>query len=291
MPQFLNTQGLREWIPRMINEAKREMVIIVPFIKTSENTYQALLEADKRGVETLIVYREESLKAEEKEKLKAISNLNLLHHPNVHAKCYMNESHLLITSMNMYEYSELNNREMGILIEKGIYTHTGDNAIDDAIIEIQSIINSSTLEKESRETIEEGFEMDIIKDRRGRAEDYCRKLSREFVHKRFEVHEYNNGAFTHICRDYADKIDVIYDHRAEIILKLEPFRIKQIWQSFPRSEYKYDGYKFYWNNYKGNICLYGDSKHPIWKGITSEEEIRLMKKGIDMVIAELRKIK
>ena len=32
---------------------------------------------------------------------------------------YLNESKLIITSMNLYEYSE-NNREMGVLIEKSV---------------------------------------------------------------------------------------------------------------------------------------------------------------------------
>lgn len=274
---------------RIINEAEREMVIIVPYIKTSENMYQALLEADSRGVESLIVYREESLKPAEKQKLKAIHNLNLLHHPNVHAKCYMNESHLLITSMNLYEYSELNNREMGILIEKWHYSHYGDNPVDAAINEIRSIINSSQLEKKSRETIEEGFEIDIIKDRRGRAEDYCRKLSKAFVYKYFEPLEESQGIFTHLCRDYADKIDITYTHRVEFILKLPPEQIKRIHYSIPRNEYVYEGFKFYWNHYKSSPFLYSDSKHPMWENISGDEEIRLMQKGIDMVVNEIRK--
>ena len=240
------------------------------------------------GGETLVVYREESLKKNEKEKLMAIPNLNLLHHPNVHAKCYMNESHLLITSINLYEYSELNNREMGILIEKTNYSHMGENSIDDAIKEIRSIINSSTLEKESRETIEEGFELDIIKDRRGRAEDFCRKISKEFGHKYFEVKEYSNGSFTHVCKNYYDHIDVVYEHRAEIILNYPLEKVKTIHYKIPRHEYSYEGFKFYWNHYKGDLYLYGDSKHPMWEGISTEDEIRLMRNGIDMVIAEIR---
>jgi hypothetical protein len=288
MYKFLNTAGLREWIPRMIAEAKKEMVIIVPFIKTSENVYQSLVDADNRGVETLVVYREESLKKSEKEKLMAIPNLNLLHHPNVHAKCYMNETHLLITSINLYEHSELKNREMGILIEKMFCTHTGENIVDDAITEIRSIINSSTLEKESRETVEEGFEIDIIKDRRGRAEDFCRKLSKEFGHKHFEVLEYPGGAFSHICKNYYDHIDVVYEHRAEIILNFPIEKIKAMHYKFPRGEYDHDGFKFYWNHYKGNLYLYSNSKHPMWNDISDKEEIVLMKNGIDMIIGKIK---
>lgn len=38
----------------------------------------------------------------------------------LHAKCYLNEDVGIITSMNLYEFSELNNREMGISVDANI---------------------------------------------------------------------------------------------------------------------------------------------------------------------------
>lgn len=35
---------------------------------------------------------------------------------NLHAKCFFNEKSMVITSMNLYDFSELHNKEMGILI-------------------------------------------------------------------------------------------------------------------------------------------------------------------------------
>ena len=37
---------------------------------------------------------------------------------DLHAKCYLNENDVIITSMNLYEFSQVNNNEMGIFIEK-----------------------------------------------------------------------------------------------------------------------------------------------------------------------------
>ena len=37
---------------------------------------------------------------------------------NLHAKCYLNENEALVTSMNLYEFSQQNNDEMGILVSK-----------------------------------------------------------------------------------------------------------------------------------------------------------------------------
>ena len=37
---------------------------------------------------------------------------------NLHAKCYLSEKEAILTSMNLYEYSQVNNEEMGIHITK-----------------------------------------------------------------------------------------------------------------------------------------------------------------------------
>ncbi len=36
--------------------------------------------------------------------------------PSLHAKCYMNESEAIVTSLNLYEFSQVNNIEMGFYI-------------------------------------------------------------------------------------------------------------------------------------------------------------------------------
>ena len=42
MAKFLNTASLNEWIPKLIEETKRELIIIVPYIKTSDRMYNYL---------------------------------------------------------------------------------------------------------------------------------------------------------------------------------------------------------------------------------------------------------
>ena len=57
MAKFLNTDLLNEWITRLIEETERELIIVVPYIHTSSRIYNHLYEANKRGVETTLVYR------------------------------------------------------------------------------------------------------------------------------------------------------------------------------------------------------------------------------------------
>jgi hypothetical protein len=42
--------------------------------------------------------------------------INLHTHQNLHAKCYLNQKTAIITSMNFYEYSQLNNTGLGMKI-------------------------------------------------------------------------------------------------------------------------------------------------------------------------------
>ncbi|HEY4650264.1 MAG TPA: hypothetical protein VIG72_02570, partial [Pontibacter sp.] len=40
------------------------------------------------------------------------------YYDDLHAKCYLNDDSMIITSLNLYEFSMANNKEMGVLINK-----------------------------------------------------------------------------------------------------------------------------------------------------------------------------
>lgn len=296
MAKFLNSSELRKWIPRVIDEAERELVIIVPFIKTSKLLYQSLFNANNRSVETTIVYRENTLPKAERTKLKALDNLNLLYHPNVHAKCYLNEKYLVVTSMNMYEFSEKNNREMGVLlmgdignVELDLNRTTDEEAIEEAILEMNTIINSATMEKKSRETIEEGFEMEIIKTKWEKEEAFCRKLNKVFENKRFKVENLHNKPISK-CSNYYDKIDVYIEYRVELVLDMGEDVIKEIFKRIKPhyNEFQFKYFKYYWNHPKQSIYLYRDNSYDEWSK-EEKDTLILLRKGIDNLIKHLRK--
>lgn len=49
MPKFLNTQGISEWIPKLIDVTDRELVIITPYMQLSDKIYERLFNANARG--------------------------------------------------------------------------------------------------------------------------------------------------------------------------------------------------------------------------------------------------
>lgn len=298
MAKFLNTDLLNEWILRLIEETERELIIIVPYIKTSGRVYKQLFEANKRGVETTIVYRENKLTPEEKKKFEALDNLNLMHHPNVHAKCYYNEKYMIIGSMNLYEYSEKNNREMGILLHRiEIEGNNGctleedsDELFENAIKEMQAIIKSSTFEKQSRETKTEGFEIDIIKSQKELTEEDCKILNKIFLHKKFAPKEVK-GIWQCVCENYYDHIDVLLEYRrAEIIFEYNDNRVENIFKRVIPNyhEFRFEGYKFYWNNSFSSIYLYPNRQYKMWSDLEEGGYANLMKNGIDQVITFLK---
>lgn len=79
--------------------------------------------------------------------LKPLQSVRLSSCENLHAKCYLNEREAIITSMNLYDFSQQNNEEMGILVSQ-----TEDPELFRAVLgDAQRIIRSS---QEIRLTVE-----------------------------------------------------------------------------------------------------------------------------------------
>ena len=66
--------------------------------------------------------------------------MNIFFHRDLHTKCYFNESNLVLTSMNLIEYSEKHNREMGVFIDK----KSEPEQYNDAVQQVISVINEIT---------------------------------------------------------------------------------------------------------------------------------------------------
>ena len=65
-----------------------------------------------------IVYGKSELQPQEIEWLRGLTYIRTSFCKNLHAKCCMNEEMCIVTSLNLYEFSQVNNNEMGILIQR-----------------------------------------------------------------------------------------------------------------------------------------------------------------------------
>lgn len=118
MAQFLTTRGVSSSIEEVIKGAESKLFILSPYLRIPRDLLERLKDADRKRVNTTVIYGKKELDSDERDKLRGLANLTLYYCENLHAKCYFNEHIMVITSMNMHQFSEQNNREMGVLISR-----------------------------------------------------------------------------------------------------------------------------------------------------------------------------
>lgn len=139
MADFLTTHATASQIESIIRDADKEICLISPYLQLSDAFVMRLIEASQSGKRVRIVYGKDDLTPAQAAKLAVLPKLELYFLKSLHAKCYFNEQRMVITSMNLYEFSEKNNREMGVLI-----TRNRDEALYlDALKEAESFIKQA----------------------------------------------------------------------------------------------------------------------------------------------------
>lgn len=125
MPLFVTTAEFVCHLEKMFRDAEKSIVIISPYIKISQRIRSILLEKTSNDVDVKIVFREDFDLCD----IKA----SLFKRNNLHAKCFFTEKAALIGSMNLYDYSQTNNDEMGFFLTKeespGLYNTIEKEAI------------------------------------------------------------------------------------------------------------------------------------------------------------------
>lgn len=142
MVRFLTTSGVSTTIETIIRKAKKNLILVSPYLKLSTINFERLQSADKKGVNIIFIYGKSDLHKDEEDKIYSLKNITVFYYENLHAKCYCNEEQMVITSMNLHEYSQANNREMGILITKSVGTQD-QTTYQDALEEILEIKDNS----------------------------------------------------------------------------------------------------------------------------------------------------
>jgi hypothetical protein len=147
MAKFLNTSKTNSELEDMIINAQKELILITPYIQLSDRMRELL--ADKNRLRTTnmrIIHGKNELAPEEMNWLKNQDNIRISFYKNLHAKCYLSENCCIITSLNLYAFSQVNNYEMGVLINKvedaKLYEDTYNEVI--RLIRNSSDVNNSS---------------------------------------------------------------------------------------------------------------------------------------------------
>lgn len=118
MAKFLNTTGVSYHLEELIKNTKDKIVLISPYLQFHKRVKDHLenLNIQKRDIR--IIYRENKLQFEENNWLESQIGIRTSLCNSLHAKCYINENEAIVTSMNLYSFSQQNNDEMGIHVTK-----------------------------------------------------------------------------------------------------------------------------------------------------------------------------
>jgi len=150
MAKFLNTSATNYYLEELIKNASDRLILISPFLKLNDRIKELLEDKDRLKIDVRIVYGKSELQPEEINWLKELSFVRTSFCKNLHAKCYMNESSCIISSLNLYEFSQVNNNEMGVFISRDDDAQMYRDAYDEA----QRIIRISDEVRISMEKVE-----------------------------------------------------------------------------------------------------------------------------------------
>lgn len=127
MAKFLTGNKLNSEVEGILEKAYVQLILISPYIKLHER-YISVLKSkkDEYDLEIIVVFGKneddvsKSMKIEDIRFFTEFPNIEIRHEKRLHAKYYANESSALITSMNLYSYSQDNNIEAGILTKSSL---------------------------------------------------------------------------------------------------------------------------------------------------------------------------
>jgi hypothetical protein len=123
--------------------------------------------------------------------------------------------------MKLYEYSEKNNREMGVLLQNGLIDDNNGDTVwgdeesffEDTKLEIKDILNSSSIDRLSNR-YHKKYKINLLKTKEDLEAEFCDNINTFFLNKQFKPFIDENGNWFSICNNYYDKVDVVFEgHR------------------------------------------------------------------------------
>jgi phosphatidylserine/phosphatidylglycerophosphate/cardiolipin synthase-like enzyme len=154
MAKFLNTSATNYFLEELIKGARDRLILISPFLRLNDRIKELLADKNRLKIDVRIVYGKSELQPQEIDWLRELTYIRTSFCKNLHAKCYMNEEMCIVTSLNLYEFSQVNNNEMGVLLRRGEDTELYQDAYEEAqrIIRISDEVRIS-VERVTKPTV------------------------------------------------------------------------------------------------------------------------------------------
>ena len=161
MAKFLNTSATNYYLEELIKNASDRLILISPYLKLNDRIKELLEDKNRLKIDVRIVYGKSELQPIEISWLNKLSFIRTSFCKNLHAKCYINETSCIITSLNLYEFSQINNNEMGVHISRD----NDSEMYKDSYEEAQRIIRISDEVRISLEKISQPNDKNRVVDK------------------------------------------------------------------------------------------------------------------------------
>ncbi|MCQ2606150.1 MAG: phospholipase D family protein [Bacteroidales bacterium] len=142
MAKFITGNELNLEVENVFKNADETLILISPFIKLHERLISVLRTKNSNpNLKIFIVFGKnehdlgKSLRKEDLDFFKDFPNIEIRYEKRLHAKYYANERSAIISSMNLYSYSQDNNIESGVLTE----TNTALNNLSTLVLDKESL--------------------------------------------------------------------------------------------------------------------------------------------------------
>lgn len=133
---FLSAKRALAEIESIIDGAEARLIMVSPYQKISDTFWSRIAGAARRGFPITFVYGKSEMDTHQLRRLQELPNMSVYYSPSLHAKCYLNEKAMVITSLNLHSASE-QNWEMGVLLTPS------EKAYRDAVDEVHRIIDGA----------------------------------------------------------------------------------------------------------------------------------------------------
>jgi hypothetical protein len=114
---FITTSKINDKINQLMDHAAIRLYIVSPYLNPGNVTLEALERAGRRGVDVRMIHHSDQLTKPFAramlERLQA-AGVKIHHHPNLHAKMYLNEDQVIVTSLNLVSGSITDSFEAGV---------------------------------------------------------------------------------------------------------------------------------------------------------------------------------
>ncbi|MBN8693011.1 MAG: phospholipase D family protein [Bacteroidetes bacterium] len=130
MAKFLKGNELNTEVGKIFENAEQKLILISPYIKLHHRYADELKSKVKNDdLEIIIVFGKneqditKSLTAADLDFFKQFPKIEIRYEKRLHAKFYANESSQIITSMNLYDFSQDENIEVGVKTEYSLLSN------------------------------------------------------------------------------------------------------------------------------------------------------------------------